>query len=177
MVLLDQLFIFGFLGEAFSPQSNSVLLGLNIIFLTFIIALWLRVTFFRLKLKNPELKFTIEEAVTRPSDFNLAELLSFEVARAVYKSIKFAKSKKLPEINSTILFYFLVVAKAEFDFVFARLLLNLEEIKKTLKSHLKTLKGEKFNEVYSQDFQQTILEALKIAQKNGHQRIEIVGYR
>ena len=106
-------------------------------------------------------------------DYNLAEFLSFETARAVAKTRKFCKSRKLAEINSTTLFYFLLSDNPKLNFIFARALLDIKEIKELLKSHLESLKGEGFQEAYSVGFQNVISESLKTATEKNHLRIEI----
>ena len=166
-------FLYGFLTEAFIFKTQKLSLGLSIIFLVLAIGKWLRINFLDLKLKKPSLKIKIEETLTNPEKYNLAEFLSFEVAKAVAKSIKFAQTKKLSEINSSILFYYLISDNPELDFIFSRAILSLREIKKVLEAHFKMLKPEKFISAYSNDFQNSIFESLKIAQKKGHQRIEI----
>jgi len=168
-------FLFGFLTQSFSYGTSQVFLGLTIIFLSLNILFWLIISFSELKLKKPVPKISLAEGAIHPGQYNLAEFLTFNSARAVRKSIKFAKSKKLSEINSTILLYYLLSDTPEFNFVFSRLLLDLRDFKKLLKDNLAKLpKSEKgFTENYSKDFQETILEALKIAYRNGHQRIRV----
>lgn len=169
------LFIFFFL--IFIFQTKRIFLGFSIIFLTLSLINWLKESFFNSKLKRPELKAKIEEAIKNPENYNLAEFLSFEVARVVYKSIKFARAKRSPEINSPILFYYLILDNPKLNFIFNRALLNLEEIKKILETHFKISKpgtvDVRGQYPYSEDFQDTILESLKIAQRKGHLRVEI----
>jgi len=115
--------------------------------------------FFNSKLKKPALEAEIKEAILRPQDFNTAEFLSFKVAKAVFKSLRFARSKKV-EVNSTVLFYFLLRDNPELNFFFSRLLLDFKRVKKMLKEKMKR-KPEK-------GFQEIIMDSLKIAQKRGH---------
>ncbi len=137
-------------------------------------------TFFNSKLKQPRLRPSgfdgqaklIDEAVLNPDKFNLAEFLSFEVARAVWKSIRFTGSKKIPEINSTILAYFILRDNPGLNFVFSRALLNLNNVKEIFEKEIRTLKKESFEEQFASDFQNLILESLRIASKKGHQRRE-----
>ena len=190
-IFLFLIFIYGFFAGAFTEEAQKLSLGLSIIFLTLTVAAWLRITFFNSKLKKPKLKVkidelsfishppsgrVIEEAISKPGEFNLAEFLSFEVAKAIDKSIKFTKSKRLPEINSSILFYFLVSDNPKLNFIFFRALLSLNEIKKILELHFEIAKPKagdvKHRQGYSEDFQTAILESLKIAQKKDHQRVE-----
>jgi len=189
-VIIFFVFLYGFLVENLSLASNQRLLGLSLIFLVLTVTSQIIESFFNLKLKQPRLRpaFTkvsagkqgyggqakiLEQVALNPQDHNLAEFLSFETARAVSKAKKFSKSKKLSEINSSALFYFLLRDNPKLEFIFLRALLNLKEIKKILKSYLESLKGEKFKETYSTDFQNAILESLKIAAKKSHLRIEI----
>ena len=116
-------FLYGFLFENFSQKLNSQLLGFSIIFLVFAISCWVKESFFNLRLKKPKLKVKLEEAVLNPEKYNLAEFLSFESAKAVWRARN----------DSTILFYHLLCDNPELNFVFTRAILNLNEIKKLLK--------------------------------------------
>ena len=204
-IIFALLFLYGLLVEKLSPAGTQRLFGFSLIFLVLTVTSQIIESFFNLKLKQPKLKMKLKDV--RPEEFNLAEFLSFESARAVSKAKKFSKSKKLSEINSSALFYFLLRDNPKLEFIFLRALLNLKEIKEILKSHLLepqrsqrelrslfhlrpvngtrwlkkriyplrpgSLKGEQFKEIYSVDFQNAILESLKIAAKKSHLRIEI----
>jgi ATP-dependent Clp protease ATP-binding subunit ClpC len=174
-IIIFIIFLYSFLTDAISQSSQSLTLGLSIIFLTLFFAFWIRESFLNSKLKQPKLEITIKEAIARPEEFNLAEFLSFEVAKVVDKSFKFTKRKKLPEVNSTILFYNLLKDNPKLNFIFSRVLLNPNEIKKLLKKYLNEIRFRSSPAKISlaKDFQEVILEALKVAQKKGHLRIEI----
>ncbi|MBZ9572149.1 ATP-dependent Clp protease ATP-binding subunit [Patescibacteria group bacterium] len=171
-------FLYGFLAEETLPER---VLGLSIIFLTLSFKNFLKEVFLNSKLKRPRLRppsfggqaELLEDAVINLGKYNLAEFLNFEVARAVYKSLLFAKSKKLSEINSTILFWFLLEDNPKLNFLFSRVILDLNEVKKILKDKLKNSKSKRFEKKYSKDFQDSILESLKIAKRKGKTRIEI----
>jgi len=163
-------FLFGLFTEESFPKK---VLSLSIIFLAFCFLSFLTEAFLNSKLKNPKIEFSIEEAIKEPARFNLAEFLTFEVAKAVYQSFKFAQSRLAPEINSTILFHFLLEENPELDFIFYRLLLDFKEIRKRLEDQIKHLKGQAFEEAYSKDFQKTILESLKIAKTKGNLKVEV----
>lgn len=173
------LFLYGFIPQNFTQEQSLKLLGLIIIFLTIALISALGEAFLNSKLKKPKLKIKINEAILEPEKYNLAEFLDFEIAKAVSKSIKFAESNKISEINSSILFYYILTDNQKLNFIFSRAILSLDEIKKILKAHFnvsKTNTGKKniqFQKIYSDDFQNTILESLKIAQKKNHQRIEV----
>jgi ATP-dependent Clp protease ATP-binding subunit ClpC len=157
------LFIITFL--LFLLINNQMLLGMAIIFLTLFVSCWLKLLFVNSKIKKPKLKITIKEAFLRDGEVNLAEFLSFETAKTINKSIKFARAKKLSEINSTILFYFLLRDNPKLNFIFSRLLLSIKDIKNILKVN--------FEFDSSKDFQNIIFESLKIAKKKKDQRIEV----
>jgi len=180
-ILTSLIFLYGFLLQTISDYSLRKILAISIISLTLTITFQISLLFFNLKLKRPKLKITIDEVIKKPEDFNLAEFLSFESARTVWKSIKFSKSKKILEVNSSVLFHRLLKDNPKLNFIFSRLLLNLNEIKNILKSHLLEVRprpdsGDRVDLgtiSLEKSFQNSILESLKIAQKKGHERIEI----
>ncbi|GAI28892.1 unnamed protein product, partial [marine sediment metagenome] len=155
-------FLYGFLGENFSQNLNSKLLGLSIILLTLTIGGWFKLSFFNSKIAKPKLKAKISEAISQPKEYNLAEFMSFEVAKAVWES----------KNNSTNLLYHLLCDNPKLNFIFSRAVLNLKEIKKILKAHLK-INEPRPRSVDVKPLQEVIIESLKIAQKKGHSRIEI----
>ena len=152
-VIFFLLFLYGFFSEKFEQSVLSLLLGSLIISLTLFLDFWVRKSFLDLKLKQPQLKATIKEALAEPNKFNLAEFLSFEVAKAVGKSQK----------NSTNFLYNLLCDNPNLNFIFSRVLLKSKQIKKSLKN-------QKFS---TKNFQEIILESLKIAQKEGHLRVKV----
>jgi len=162
-VLVFLVFLYGFLAEALNKPTLSLLLGLSIIFLTFTVALWIKLLFFDSKLSKPKLKTELKTAISNPEGFNLAEFLSFEVAKAVWK----AKN------NSTHLFYHLLKDNPELNFVFNRSLLSVKDIKKILKQFLEKIPNQAAKTEPSIEFQALILDSLKIAEKKEHQRVEI----
>ena len=156
-ILIFLAFLYGFLGENFPQSLNSKLLGLLIILFTLSISLCLKINFFKSKFKNPELKTTIVQALSKPEKYNLAGFMNFEVAEAVCRS----------KNDLTRLFYNLLCNNPNFNFVFSRAVLSLREIKKELKKYLK-----KSIDVKIDIKQEVILNALKVAQRKKHQRIE-----
>lgn len=163
-ILFFLLFLYGFLSDNFSQKSNSVFLGLTIIFLSLFASRSLRVTFFNQKLKNPKIK----------NENNLAEFLDFETAKAVKASDEFANSPKSPPANSTCLFYFLLKKTSGLEFIFYRNLLDIKEIKLLLMAKIKEYREmEKAGVGYAQNYQDTIREAMKIAPKRNHKKIVV----
>ncbi|MBZ9578494.1 ATP-dependent Clp protease ATP-binding subunit [Patescibacteria group bacterium] len=173
------IFLYGFWIEDFFTKR---ILSLLIIFLVLFLLSFLKEAFLNSKLKKPHLRFLgldgqvklLKTAALNPEKFNLAEFLSFEVAKAVYQSLRFVESRKHPEINSTILFFFLLKDNSKLNFIFSRATLNFKEIKKLLKEELKhPVRSSAESPRFGRDFQDLIFESLKIAQKKGHLRIEI----
>ena len=148
-------FIYGFLTDALTLKTQKIFLGLSIIFLVLSLINWLKESFLNSKLKKPQLKVKINEAERSLEEHNLAEFLSLEAAKAVWKS----------ENNLSKLFYYLLSDNPELNFIFNRALLSLKEIKKILKAHFTPQQN-------LAEVQRTILDSLKIAKEKGHQRIE-----
>ena len=156
------LFLYGFLTLSFSNFGNSILLGLSLIFFALSCVFGLIDSFFELKLKKPKAPLTPWEFLNSQSNGNMAELLSFGVAKAIFQFQKFNK-----EGGSTILFYYLLFINPKLiNFVFGRLLLNHKEIKKTLKSNLAGV-------INSVSLEEIMKEALRIASEGGHDKIEV----
>ena len=173
-VLVFLIFIYGFLTDAISKNAQSLTLGLSINFLTLFLIFRLIESFLNSKVKNPKLNIPITEVVSNLEKFNLADFLSFEVAKAVSDSIKFCKKRKIAEISSTLLFYFLISNNQNLNFIFSRALLSVKEIKQFIENYFKTISSESqpLKMVYSEDFQYSIFESLKVAEKKNHLRIE-----
>ncbi|MBI2626032.1 MAG: ATP-dependent Clp protease ATP-binding subunit [Candidatus Nealsonbacteria bacterium] len=158
------LFLYGFLTGSFSDSSNSVLLGLTFIFISFAVYFQLIISFLNSKLKNPNIK----------NPENLAEFLDFETARAVWAADKFAESAKMPPTNSTALFHFLLEKTSGLEFIFFRVLLDISEIKSIVKNRMKAYREKEAPALgYSRDYQETIHESLKIAKEKGHKQVGV----
>lgn len=172
-VVIFLVFLYGFMPENFSPETCRILLGFSIISLVLFLSVWIKEGFFNSKLKKPKLEFALAEDLK----VNLAELLSFETAKAVNKSLIFASHlfKKSEQITSTHFLYFLLKDNPKLNFIFFRALLDLKEIKKEVRQSLRAAGGRARvkKSLYSQDFQDTLLEALRIAKKKSHSRIKI----
>jgi hypothetical protein len=87
------IFLYGFLPPNFSFNLNQKLLGFSTILLVFTIISWMKESFLKAQMRF-ELKAPLEQV-----DLNLAQFLSFRSARAVFKSIRFAKAKKLSRVR------------------------------------------------------------------------------
>ncbi len=166
-------FLFDFLFYFFSLEISSILLGTSVICLTLSVSsLWKKV-FFDLKLKNPKIKIKILDAITAPEKYNLAELLDFNSAKTIFKAIKFVRSKKNKQINSSVLFYHLLTQNPKLNFVFGRAILDTKKIKKNLEENIKNLEKKDKEDFYAQDFQEIILSSMQIAFEKNRDRVVI----
>ncbi len=151
------------------PQADSsaVVLGLAVLFFTFAVVFWLLEIFYN-SLIRPKLKFTINQVLSQTEKkHNLAELLDLEAAKAVWQTIKFAKAKKLDEIDSTLLLYFLIENKGpQLSFIFFRANLDMNRIEKKLDR-----KPGSGKLAFSADFQDVIVTALKTALSEDHNTV------
>jgi ATP-dependent Clp protease ATP-binding subunit ClpC len=168
------LFVYGFGGGNLSQDSNRIILGLSLIFLSLGVSFGLLTSFFNHKLKQPKLSFGINQALGKSGEVNLAQFLDFETAKAVFEADRFANSAKLPPTNSTALFHFLLERAKGLDFIFSRNLLSVQEIKNLLRQRMKEYEAKEAGRLgYTKDYEDTIWEALKIAQKRGHLRVVV----
>lgn len=174
------IFLYGFINEKFSYDLNRKLLGLSLFFFTLFLAVLFKGIFFNLKLKKIKIssvgKTRLLEAINDPEKYNLAEFLSLETAQAVQKALQFAKNKKPYQVNSSILFYFLLADNPKLNFVLSRALLNLKEVQGLVLQEINRSSNDhdsvKIAGDFSDDFQNVILESLKLAEKNGRERVE-----
>lgn len=105
---------------------------------------------------------------------NFAAYLSFESALAVTHAFSFAKRKKCFELNSSALLFFLLKENPSLRFIFARGLLNIEDLRKSLKAELagQPIRLTKGALAYSLDFQQTMQAAMDMSAQKGQKVIE-----
>jgi len=169
-VLTILLFFWGLYFETFSIFLLRKLFGFSLIFFVFCFFAFLKEKFFELKLKKPLPETKLSEVFERPEEYNLAEFVSFEVAKATKKSLVFSG---VFSVSSSHLFYFLLVDNPDLRFVFSRLLLNFKEIKKILKKEIKTLSEKDYSSKWTRDFEFSVLEALAVAKEKGHRTIEV----
>jgi ATP-dependent Clp protease ATP-binding subunit ClpC len=166
------LFLYGFLLQNFSQTFNQKLLGLCFLFLAMAIIFQELRSFFSSKLKQSRTGTNLSEAVSNPEEYNLAEFLNFETARAAWEARRFCKARKLAETSATALLYFLIKDNPKLNFIFYRLLLNPQKIKSSLKSYLTGKEKGQTQEIYSEDFQKSVSGSFKIAVRKNHSIIE-----
>ena len=126
-----------------------------------------------LRIKKPEISVKLSDAVLNLGNYNLAEFLSLEAASIVENSIKLCVKRKI-SVNSTSLFYLAVKAGKETKIISFRLGLDINKLEADLKNCLEKAQkqsskvGETTPEFFSEDFQDTIIEAANISNARGH---------
>ena len=166
------IFIYGFF-QNFAEQIFSSVLGLSAFSLSFCIIFQILNNFFESKLKNPQLKYALKEVIKNPKEFNLTSFLDYETAKTAKNALDFIKTNKISQINSTILFYFLLEEKFfKMDFIFSRLNLNIKETKDWLKTKIFSEKNN-FQRNGNGQTENALFSIAKIAEKNRQERIKI----
>jgi len=171
------LFLYGFLPQNFSQPTSQFVFGAAIILFVIFSFFWIIEAFVRQKLKKPKLKAAVESAVAEPEKYNLAEFLSFEVAKAVSRSQK----SRYKIIAACHVFYFLLKDNPKLNFIFVRLLLRKSDIEEALKGEMENfiskggagLAGNTGEGRFDLTFQDFILDALQIVRDKGHAKVEM----
>jgi ATP-dependent Clp protease ATP-binding subunit ClpC len=173
-VLTFLLFLYGFITDRLSMKIQSLTLGLSIVLLVLAIGSKIGKSFFESKLKKPKIPASLSQIIANLPDYNLADFLSFNVAKAIASSIDFCRQNKIGEVTSTQVFRFLLSGDHNLGFIFSRALLDIKSLRKVLADYLKTTASESQPEklTYSADFQASLSDALQIAKRKGHVRIE-----
>ncbi|MCX6721414.1 MAG: hypothetical protein NT026_02325, partial [Candidatus Staskawiczbacteria bacterium] len=151
---------FGVTSGYFYAKLIALLFGLYLFF-------WNLSLFTSLKIKKPPLPLNLADAADNPDNYNLAGFLGFSTAKIVNESIKFCRRKKLP-VNSASLFYSAVQESIEISLIVFRLGLDVKNLQEGLRNYLEKMQKQQEEQVFAQDFQNTLMEALKFAKERGH---------
>lgn len=143
-VLLGGVFVWGFWLQTYSKSLLKLLLGGAIISLVLSIKFYLQDLFFNLSLKNIEPKHSLDQILSFPQKFNVAQNLSLKVAEIINRSIQFCQKRKLPHVYSPVILHFCLKSNSQLNFIFSRALLDLERIKKEVKSKITYLEQQQF---------------------------------
>lgn len=125
--------------------------------------------FYQNKIKNPPIKKNAHKE-------NLAHLLDFNSAKAIFLAYKTQTKLRIFPLNATLLFYAVLKTKDELvNFVFTRLLLDVKDLSKQIEGFLKQGIFQKTlaEKSFSEDFLQTIEKAFALSQERKHQRISL----
>ena len=177
---LSQIFLFLFIlsfllifFSFFGSVPENIALKAPVLFLTLYLVFWNLRLFTNLRIKKPEISVKLSDAVLNLGNYNLAEFLSLEAASIVENSIKLCVKRKI-SVNSTSLFYLAVKAGKETKIISFRLGLDINKLEADLKNCLEKAQkqsnkvGEATAEFFSEDFQNTIIEAANISNVRGH---------
>ncbi len=153
----------------FDLYAIKIPLGLLFLSLAFYLFFSLVDGFYQGRIKNPSVP---RNAV----DKNLADLLNFEAAQAIWLAYKFQRKFQIFPLNATLLFYSVIQTKNNLiNFVFARLLLDVRKLIKQTEWFLKQGFYQKSlaEQSFSEDFIKTIHQSLIVAQQRKHQKISL----
>jgi ATP-dependent Clp protease ATP-binding subunit ClpC len=125
--------------------------------------------FFDSKVKKPKLRYSLNEALLRIEEFNLASFLDYEAAKVCDKAARIAKFKRLRQTSENTLLYSLINANfEEIKFVFGRGGVYLGDFKKQLKEEIK-----KEKEQWAPGIEKVMLQAVKIAAGRKKERVGV----
>ncbi len=181
-VIFFLLFLVAFLSNSLEKTALARLAGISLLILVATIFFYLASSFFKNRLTCPSLETELAIVAQNPEHFNLAEYLSFPVAKAANFAVRFTKEHKIMEVDSVPLFYYLLRDNPKLKFIFVRTGLSFDRIKKRLKENLEEVASQtkkrmavtenEYQAVFRDSFQNSMLEAMKIAAEKGHRRIE-----
>lgn len=123
--------------------------------------------FTELKIRRPGAVVSLSDAAEKPDDYNLAELLSFDVAKIVLDAIDFCKKKKIA-VSSASLFYSAVKFSKDIDLICFRLGLSPKKLQANIKNYLEKIPKNNKVGSFSEDFQKTIELALEVSTERQH---------
>jgi hypothetical protein len=129
------IFIFLYIFNSINAKDTDQLLGISIVTLSVFVLMKNFNLFFTEFLKNPKNKTTLEKALS-DKKINLAQFLNLKSAKYLDDAFKNSKKNGLRYPNyETILRSFLDVKNQRIIFIFSRLLIDLNGLKKELESN------------------------------------------
>ena len=155
-------FLYGFFGNITSTEGLRFFLGWSFVSFGLYLLLQAAQWFLEYKIKSPKIRVPLEEAAKSGAD--MMEFFSFGSAFSFGKAIHMARAKKIP-LNSSILFYQFVSNNKKFKFIFSRVLISAEDLKKFLRKNF-DIKEE------ADTVEKVVSEAAKAALRKGHSRIK-----
>ncbi len=170
IVSLLAYFYFSFIEEA--TIISQKFLGGFFLSLSIGFAFFLTNKFWENYIKKPKIKTSLKEILKEPHEYNVAEVLDYKVAQAIYKAGLLCRRRKIPKLNSSALFYFLLPTN-EATFIFQRATLRIKDFKEVLKSYFKSIEKQKYSGEVSEDFEETIMKALEFAEERDNKKIKI----
>ena len=167
-------FAYGFIPGRFSRELSRLLLGLSLISFELLLCFWTMECFAASKLKKSEPKDSIKQALLNPRQYNLAQFLDFEAAKAVSSCLKYSRPlfKKNIQINSNHLLYCVLAGGRQANFIFNRALLDKNALRERLKEEMKKMEVSGQTD-FSDDFEEAIIDSLKTAAEKNRKTIQI----
>jgi ATP-dependent Clp protease ATP-binding subunit ClpA len=159
-------FLFFYLLNSINAKDTDQLFGATIITLSLFALTKNLYSFFNEYLKNPKRKITLEKALEDKKE-NLAQFLNLKSAKYLDDAFKNSKKNGLRYPNyETLLESFLDIKNQRIIFIFSRLLIDLNELKKALKM------TNCLTQTTKEEFEAVFEEAGKIALKRGSGEIK-----
>lgn len=166
-IALSAYFLCGFLSNIFLKEYSQILLGWLIFLASSFFLIKTFNVFCHAKLKNPALKFGLERTI-QSDQLNLAELLNVKSAKALDRTFKLCRKRKIKMPNSTTLLYFVLDHKnPKLNFMFSRIGISQKEFSRRIKkSSAFSKEGEE------KELEEIIKDAAKTAFERGGVRIK-----
>jgi len=143
---------------------------LCVLSLSFYLLFWNLSLFIDFKIKKTASPLAIEDVIKNPDEYNLAELFNFSVIKIVNDAVRFSEKRKL-SVSSTALLYSAVKISEDINLICFRLGIDTKKLQENLKNSSEKMGRQENSEIFSEDFKQTIIEALNIANSLGHKEI------
>jgi len=159
-------FVFNYFHIIKSALNEKMLLFLLSMFFALALLFTNAHLFFEKKLKNPRLKFSLNQALNHPDEFNWAGFLDFASAKAYLKGLKKAKKSPQGSLKSFILLSILQSHSLDIYFVFQRGEIKLKEFIKAILQQTQIIE-----ENASNNLEKIIIQAAKNAQEHTREKI------
>ena len=164
------LFLIFLLLAGFSFLSHSSIKTVALFFSLYLF-FWNLSLFIKSKIRKPKSAANILDAVSNIDGYNVAGFLGFDSAQIIKNTVNFCAKKRI-QVDSSALFYFIIKYSKDVNLVSFRLGLNPKKLQSDLKNYLEKMqKNDVAGVVFSENFQNTIAHALKIAVDRKHDNI------
>jgi len=125
--------------------------------------------FIKSKKSKPELLVNLQDAFSDYENYNLAEFVDPAMAKIIQSVVNFTHKRKLFQVNSTALLYSIVKNSNEIAILCFRLGIDTKKFIIDIKNFIeKSGSLDNSQELFSQDFIQTLFDAITLAIKRNH---------
>ncbi len=123
------------------------------------------------KINKPKTVDISSDVCNNPDNYNLAEFLSIQSAKSIDDAIKLCARKKL-NLSSSALLYSCIKTSSDVSVVALRLGIDIKKLEADLKNYLeKTSKQNTPEPTFSEDFQNTIQESVRVSGERGYNSV------